>query len=72
MASRALAARNKLANIARHHSDDPCKITAARADLAAAKITDYIEKILAEAPPLSDAQRTALAELLKPARKGAA
>ena len=38
-------------------------------DLAAAKIGDYIERVLAAAPPLTDAQRTALAELLRPARR---
>jgi hypothetical protein len=70
MASRALAARNKLANTARH-SDDPSKIAKARADLAEAKIADYVEKILAEAPPLTHEQRTRLAELLRPVRVSA-
>jgi hypothetical protein len=32
----------------------------------------YIEKVLADWPPLSDQQRTALAELLKPVRVGGA
>jgi hypothetical protein len=66
--SRALAARNKLANTARHHSDDQSKIASARADLAEAKIADYVERVLAEAPPLTDEQRTRLAELLRPVR----
>ena len=48
--------------------DDPELVDAYR-DLAAAKISDYIEKILAEAPPLTDEQRTALAELLRPVRR---
>jgi hypothetical protein len=47
--------------------DDPELVDAYR-DLAAAKISDYIERILAEAPPLTDEQRTKLAELLKPVR----
>ena len=34
----------------------------------AARIADYIEKTLAAAPPLTDDQRTRLAELLRPAR----
>jgi hypothetical protein len=49
--------------------DDPALVDAQRG-LAAAKITDYIEKILSQAPPLSDEQRTSLAELLRPARQG--
>ncbi|WP_273733367.1 hypothetical protein [Mycolicibacterium septicum] len=68
MASRALDARNKLASTARHHSDDPSKIDDARRDLAEAKIADYVERVLAAAPPLTDEQRVRLAELLRPVR----
>jgi hypothetical protein len=32
-------------------------------------IDDYVEKVLAEAPRLTDEQRTLLAELLKPVRQ---
>lgn len=49
-------------------ADDP-ELTDAYRRFAAAKISDYIQKVLAEAPPLTDSQRTALAELLKPARR---
>jgi len=35
-------------------------------------VDDYIEKLLADAPPLTDAQRIRLAELINPARGGAA
>jgi hypothetical protein len=66
--SRALEARNRLANTARHHSNDQSKIASDRAELAEAKIADYIERMLAEAPPLTDEQRTRLAELLRPVR----
>jgi hypothetical protein len=31
---------------------------------------EYIEKVLADWPPLTDQQRTTLAELLKPVRVG--
>ena len=34
-------------------------------------ITEYVEKILAEAPPLSDEQRVRLCELLRPVRRPA-
>jgi hypothetical protein len=44
----------------------------ARRGLAEAKIAAYIEKVLAAAPPLSDEQRTRLAELLRPVRGGGA
>jgi hypothetical protein len=71
MASRALDARNKLGNTARHHPNDPSKVDEARRELAEAKITDYIEKVLAEAPTLDEEQRTRLAELLRPARQPA-
>jgi len=39
--------------------------TEARRDLAAAKIAQYIEKIVAEAPPLSPEQRTRLAGIIQ-------
>lgn len=40
-------------------------------DLAEANIAAYIAKVLADCPPLSDEQRTRLAELLRPARESA-
>jgi hypothetical protein len=40
-------------------------------DLAALRLEEYIARTLAAAPPLSDEQRTKLAELLKPVRVGA-
>jgi hypothetical protein len=49
--------------------DDP-RYDEARRGLAAAKLTEYVERVLAEAPPLSDAQRAKLAELLRPVRVG--
>ncbi|OBK78338.1 hypothetical protein [Mycobacterium sp. 1164985.4] len=52
---------------ARKANDKAAEIEA-RGDLAAAKIA----RVLAEAPPLSHAQRDRLAELLKPVRKKAA
>lgn len=35
-------------------------------------VDEYVARIVAEAPPLTDQQRTALAELLKPVRLTAA
>ncbi|WP_326546096.1 hypothetical protein QGN32_20535 [Mycolicibacterium sp. ND9-15] len=47
---------------------DPAAEVDARRDLAEAKIADYVTRCLAQAPPLSDEQRTRLAELLRPVR----
>jgi hypothetical protein len=47
--------------------DDP-ELQDAHRGFAATKIRDYILETLAEAPPLSDEQRNALAELLRPVR----
>jgi hypothetical protein len=64
--SRALVARGRLGHATRNH---PEQVEDRRRDLAEAKITDYIETVLAQAPPLSDEQRNRLAELLRPARR---
>ncbi len=50
---------------------DPVLVTARR-NKNAADIEAFIERKLAEAPPLTDEQRAKLAELLKPVRGGAA
>ena len=47
--------------------DDP-RYDDANRGLRAALLTDYIERVLAQAPPLTDEQRSKLAELLKPIR----
>jgi hypothetical protein len=65
--SRARSANGRLAR-ASHHPVDPVRIEELRRELAEAKITDYVEKVLATAPPLTAEQRTRLAELLKPVR----
>jgi hypothetical protein len=67
--SRALKARNQLAAACRHHPD---QVEDRRRALAEAKITDYVERVLAEAPPLTQEQRTKLAELLAPVRRATA
>lgn len=52
-------------------ADDP-SIDDARRNLRAAKAAAYIDRILSEAPPLTDEQRVRLAELMRPARKAGA
>ena len=62
--------RARVAGLHGRPLNDPERVDADR-DLAAAKIANYIERVLAAAPPLTDHQRTRLAELLRPARQSA-
>jgi len=64
--SRATQARGRLGLKSRRLPNNHPEIVKARAELAEAKIADFIERTLAEAPPLTDRQRAFLAELLKP------
>lgn len=68
--SSALEARNRYGAIKRHHPDDVDRIAAARRDLAAAKLEDYIERTVASAPPLTDEQLERIAPLLRPTAGG--
>lgn len=65
MPSKVLTARSKLGVATRRAN--PEQIAAARQELAAAKIEEYIAKVVAEAPPLSPEQRDRLAMLFHPA-----
>lgn len=47
--------------------DDPALIETRR-DLAALRLEEHVLRVLADAPPLTDEQRTRLAELLRPVR----
>jgi hypothetical protein len=55
-----------------HRKKDPQAIEAARRDFATEKLADYIQRVVAAAPPLTDEQRVRLAELLTPARQAIA
>lgn len=57
-----LSSRGRLNAAQRHdpHGDH----SRLRADLAAAKLEQYIEKVVSSAPPLTDSQRSRLAALL--------
>ena len=52
-------------------ADDPALAEAYR-NLRELRLAEHIEKILAQAPPLTDEQRVRLAELLRPARQSGA
>jgi hypothetical protein len=56
------SAATRVARAAR--AKDPAAEAEARRELAEAKIAAYVERVLAAAPPLSDAQRVRLAALL--------
>ncbi len=56
--------RGTLAATVRHHPD--ADTTELRSELAAARIAAYVEKVVAEAPPLTADQRARLAALLNP------
>lgn len=63
--------RNRVATLARYHRGSPEHAAAVR-DLAAAKLEDYIEQVVASAPPLTPEQRDKLALLLRSGGGGAA
>jgi hypothetical protein len=48
----------------RDHAPDSPEVTNLRRELAAAKIAQYVEKIVSTAPPLTPDQRSRLAALL--------
>jgi hypothetical protein len=58
---------SKARRVQSYPPDHP-KVVEADQNLAALRIEKYINTVLAEAPPLSDEQRTKLAELLRPVR----
>lgn len=59
------SAHGRVAALKRHHPAEPARATTAERDLAAAKLAAYIDKVVAEAPPLTPAQRGRLAVLLR-------
>lgn len=66
MSSEVLKARSRLATKSRASvRATEAEIAEAKRDLAAAKIADYVQKVVASAPPLSDEQLTRLAGLLR-------
>ncbi len=62
--------RSRIANAKR--KDPNADVTDLRRQLKEERTAAYIEKVLADWPPLSDQQRTSLAEILMPVRVGGA
>jgi hypothetical protein len=56
--------RARIAALSRDRKPDDPDLLAARRDLRASRAEDYINQLLAEAPPLSQEQRSRLAILL--------
>lgn len=63
MSNPLLAQRARLAAAVRHHPDKDH--TEARRDLAAATLEQHVRRVVAEAPPLTEAQRDRIASLLR-------
>ncbi|MCV7571850.1 hypothetical protein M3F31_005315 [Micrococcus luteus] len=66
--SETLALRGRVASLSRSRSATDPDLVNARRDLAAAKLDAYIQKVVAEAPPLTDEQRDRIAALLRPTK----
>ncbi|WP_144819488.1 hypothetical protein [Micrococcus luteus] len=66
--SETLALRGRVASLSRSRPATDPDLINARRDLAAAKLDAYIKKVVAEAPPLTDAQRDRIAALLRPTK----
>jgi hypothetical protein len=69
LSSEAAHARSRIARASRAKSRDEAEIINGKRDYAAARIGDYITKIVAGAPPLSRDQIDRLRALLEPARR---
>ncbi|WP_104132654.1 hypothetical protein [Cryobacterium sp. M91] len=59
--------RARVASLSRSRPADDPDLVAARLRLKAARVEDYITRVVSEAPPLTPEQRDRLAALLRPA-----
>lgn len=57
--------RGKLAALSRSRTPDDPELLEARRDLRAERLADYVARIVAEAPPLTNEQRERIAGLLR-------
>ncbi|MBB1493513.1 hypothetical protein J4N02_04735 [Propioniciclava sp. MC1595] len=64
--------RGRIAALTRSRTPDDPELLAARRDLKAARLAEHITEVVDAAPPLTEAQRAALAALLRAGTKGAA
>ncbi|OBK82133.1 hypothetical protein A5649_09765 [Mycolicibacter heraklionensis] len=61
--------RARIASLSRSRPADDPDLIEARRNMRAERTAEYIKNVLAQRPPLTDQQRTRLAELLRPARQ---
>ena len=66
-----LRERARVAALTRSRTPDDPALVEARRTLAAENLAAYIERVVAEAPPLTSAQRDRIAALLRPIPGGA-
>lgn len=59
------SARGKIAALSRSRRPDDPDLVEARRELRAAKLECHIQRVLSEAPPLSDEQKVRIAGLLR-------
>lgn len=59
------AERARVASLSRSRTPDDPELIEARRNLRAERLADHIEKVVAEAPPLTPQQRDRLAGLLR-------
>jgi hypothetical protein len=62
--------RAQIAALSKSLPKDHPELQRLRGELRTQRTAEYIEKVLGDWPPLTDHQRTTLAELLKPVRVG--
>jgi hypothetical protein len=63
--SDALHYRAKIASLTRSRQPDDPELVAARQNLKALRLEEHVRKVVAEAPPLTPAQRDRIATLLR-------
>lgn len=68
MSTAVLRERGRVASLTRSRSADDPELIEARTNLAAEKLAAYVSAVVAEAPPLTDAQRDRIAALLRPTK----
>lgn len=59
--------RARVASLTRSRTTDDPELVRARQNLKAAKVEEYIARVVAEAPALTPEQRDRIASLLRPA-----
>lgn len=69
--STTLINRGRVAALTRSRPASDPDLQEARRDLAASKLADYINRVISQAPPLTNEQRERLSALLAPVGGGA-